>query len=167
MVIVTGTVLVKMRWLALLPHAWQLPCGCFCAPGMLGVPLFSVMQLDATQRGWDILVTSPQPPRARTVALCVTRSPLSIPVFWGIRLPPDSCPLHAACMGRWAAHLPVGGTHETSPMKALTSGTSSLLPGAAPCQLDFYFYCFLWHVGARPGLPCHVRPWERKACAPC
>ena len=163
----TGIVLVKMQWLALLPQPRQLPCGCFCAPGTLGVPIFSVLQLDVTQWGWDILVTGPQPPRAGTVALCVTQSSLSIPVFWGVRLLPDSCRLHADCMGRWAARLPVGGTHETSPMEALTPGTSLLPPGAVPCQLDFYFYCFPWHVGARSGPPCHVRPWERKAWAPC
>lgn len=146
LMVIMGTVLVKRQWLALLPHPQQLPWGCFCAPGMLGVPVFSVLQLDVTQRGWDILVTGPQPFPAGTVALCVTQSSLSIPAFWGMRLPPDSCWLHATSMGRWAARLPV--RWEPSPMQAPTPGTSLLLPGAVPRQLDFYFYCFLWHVGA-------------------
>lgn len=50
--------------------------------------------------------------------------------------------------------LPVRGTHETFTVKALTPGTGRFLPEAVPHWPDFYFYCFVWHVGACPGPPC-------------
>lgn len=55
---------------------------------------------------------------------------------------------------RWAAFCQSGEPMKHLLWEALTPGTSLFLPEAVPHQPDFYFYCFVWHVGACPGPPC-------------
>lgn len=95
-------------------------------------------------------------PSPLVLASCVTQS---APLSSG----DQTCP----CLGRWAACPTAGDPHAPSPVEALTSGMRWIPPGAVPRQLDCYFYCFPWHVGARagPGPPRHTCPCDRKACA--